>query len=51
MFRGVRVDAGKQTIEMEYRAPGWLWLAPVSVTGFIGALVLALRRRREEAAA
>ncbi|HUS68842.1 MAG TPA: hypothetical protein VMZ28_30105 [Kofleriaceae bacterium] len=50
MFRGVRVDAGKQTIEMEYSAPGWMLLAPISMAGFIGALFIAIRRRRESKA-
>jgi hypothetical protein len=54
LFRGVAVGAGRQTIEMEYHAPGWLLLAPVSLAGFFGALFLAIdplsrRRRRRQA--
>ena len=32
--------------EMEYEAPGWLLLAPVSLAGFFGALFLAIEPRR-----
>jgi hypothetical protein len=46
LFRAVPVSAGHHRIEMSYHAPGWLVLAPISVLSVVGALVLALRRKR-----
>jgi hypothetical protein len=50
-FRGLLVGPGAHRIEMEYRAPDFLWLALVSILGTLAALawaLLGLRRERRE---
>jgi hypothetical protein len=50
MFRGLLVGPGRHTIVMEYQPPGWLFLAIVSLLGFLAAgLYAALGIRREKA--